>query len=206
MANVVMVTGAWHGGWSWRAVAERLRAAGHTVFTPTLPGLADGDDPSKFALADTGKFVAEFVEKRNLTDVTLVGHSWGGYVITDASHHLAKRLKKIVYWSAFVPAKDRSLFDEVPPPYQGLFAQLAEAGKGGVALPLEVWKQAFMNDAEPKVQETIHALMVPSRSSTSRTRSSRSTRRSRAPISSVATISHYRRANSVGTALRSASA
>ena len=41
----VLVTGAWHGGWAWRPVAEHLRAAGHTVYTPALPGLADGDDP-----------------------------------------------------------------------------------------------------------------------------------------------------------------
>jgi hypothetical protein len=36
----VLVHGAWHGGWCWGKVAERLRAAGHRVFTPTLTGLA----------------------------------------------------------------------------------------------------------------------------------------------------------------------
>ena len=161
MASVVLVSGAWHGGWAWRPVAERLRAAGHEVYAPTLPGLADGDDPSKFELADVGSFLVDYVEKKNLSDVTMVGHSWGGYPITDAAPRLAKRLKKLVYWSAFVPGKGRTLNDEVPPPYQGLFAQLAAAGDGGVALPLEVWKQAFMNDADAPLQEAIHALLVP---------------------------------------------
>src|SRR5271169_4511089 len=49
----VLITGAWHGGWAWRPVAEHLRAAGHAVYTPTLPGLADGDDPAQHSLADT---------------------------------------------------------------------------------------------------------------------------------------------------------
>ena len=161
MANVVLVSGAWHGGWAWHPVAERLRASGHTVFAPTLPGLADGDDPSTFELADVGNFLVDYVEKKNLTDVTMVAHSWGGYPLTDAAPRLAKRLKKLVYWSAFVPGKGRSLNDEVPPPYQGLFAQLAASGNGGVALPLEVWKQAFMNDAAAPLQEAYHALLVP---------------------------------------------
>ena len=49
---IVLVAGAWHGGWAWRPVAEHLRAAGHTVYAPTLPGLADGDDPTQYSLAD----------------------------------------------------------------------------------------------------------------------------------------------------------
>ena len=46
----VMITGAWHGGWAWRPVAQHLRASGHTVLTPTLPGLQDGDDPAAHKL------------------------------------------------------------------------------------------------------------------------------------------------------------
>jgi len=48
----VLINGAWHGGWAWRPVAQQLRAAGHRVLTPTLPGLHDGDDPTRFALSD----------------------------------------------------------------------------------------------------------------------------------------------------------
>ena len=48
----VLIPGAWHGAWSWRPVAERLRAAGHRTITLTLPGLNDGDDPSGHRLED----------------------------------------------------------------------------------------------------------------------------------------------------------
>jgi pimeloyl-ACP methyl ester carboxylesterase len=158
----LLVTGAWHGGWAWRPVAERLRAAGHRVLTPTLPGLRDGDDPTSHSLTDVVDSVVRLAEDEDLRDVTLVGHSWGGYVITGAAHRLAGRLGKLVYWSAFVPAAGRSLYDEVPPHYQSLFADLAErSGNNSVALPFEVWQGAFMQDASEEVQRLVHSLLVP---------------------------------------------
>lgn len=158
----VLITGAWHGGWAWRPVAEHLRAAGHRVLTPTLPGLHDGDDPTRYHLSDVVDAIVDLVEAADLQDVTLVGHSWGGYPVTGAAARLAPRLRKVVYWSAFVPAAGRSLYDEVPPPYQEMFAGLAAAsGNNAVAMPFEVWQAAFMTDAPEEVQRTVHALMVP---------------------------------------------
>jgi pimeloyl-ACP methyl ester carboxylesterase len=158
----VLVSGAWHGGWAWRPVAEHLRAAGHRVLTPTLPGLADGDDRSALSLQDVVDFVGDLVEREDLHDVTLVGHSWGGYVVTGAAPRLASRLTKVVYWSAFVPAPGRSLHDEVPPSYQELFDTLAaHSPDNSVALPFEVWQAAFMQDASEDVQRMVHSLLVP---------------------------------------------
>lgn len=158
----VLITGAWHGGWAWRPVAQRLRAAGHQVLTPTLPGLTDGADPREHSLADVVDSVVHTVESSNLHDVTLVGHSWGGYPITGAAPRLASRLRKLVYWGAFVPAAGRSLYDEVPPPYQQLFTAQAQAsGNNSVTLPFEVWQQAFINDGEEPVARLIHELLVP---------------------------------------------
>ena len=158
----VLITGAWHGGWAWRPVAEHLRAAGHRVVTPTLPGLHDGDDPTRYHLSDVVDAVVELFEGEDLRDVTLVGHSWAGYPITGAAPRLAGRLRKLVYWSAFVPAAGRTLLDEVPAHYQELFTGLAQAsGNNSVSLPLEVWQGAFMNDAPEDVQRLVHALLVP---------------------------------------------
>ncbi len=162
MSHFVLVTGAWHGGWAWRPVAEHLRAGGHTVHTPTLPGLADGDDPTRYTLADVVRSVVDLIEGRDLHDVTLVGHSWGGYPITGAAPAVASRLRELVYWSAFVPAAGRPLMDEVPPSYQELFSSLAESsGTNSVALPLEVWQAAFMNDAAEETQRVVHSLLLP---------------------------------------------
>jgi pimeloyl-ACP methyl ester carboxylesterase len=158
----VLITGAWHGGWAWRPLAERLRAAGHAAHTPTLPGLADGDDPTGLHLSDVVDSVVSYVEDRDLTDITLVGHSWGGYPITGAAPRLASRLRKLVYWSAFVPSAGRSLFDEVPPAFQEMFTGLAAAsGNNTVSLPFEVWANGFIADAPEPVQRLVHELLVP---------------------------------------------
>lgn len=84
----VLVAGAWHGGWAWRAVANELRAAGHEVHTPTLAGLGADDDPRGVTLTDCADSVVAYVESAGLNDVTLVVHSWGGYVLTGAPRGL----------------------------------------------------------------------------------------------------------------------
>lgn len=158
----VLITGAWHGGWAWRPVAQKLRAAGCRVLAPTLPGLDDGDDPARHSLADVTGYVAGLIEREDLRDVTLVGHSWGGYVIAGAAPAIASRLRKLVFWSAFVPAAGRSLYDEVPSGYQELFTGLAQAsGDNSVAMPYEVWRSAFITDAPEEVRQLTHSLMVP---------------------------------------------
>ena len=158
----VLITGAWHGGWAWRPVAQRLRAHGHRVLTPMLPGLSDGADPTEHSLSDVADAIVRTVESADLRDVTLVCHSWGGYPATGAAPRLAGRLRKIVYWSAFVPAAGRSLLDEVPPAYRELFkAQAAAAGGHSVALPFEVWQQAFIPDAAEPIARLLHEILVP---------------------------------------------
>ena len=158
----VLISGACHSGWTWRATAEVLRAAGHRVLAPDLPGLADGDEPGKHSLAEVGDFIVDLVESRDLRDVTLVGHSWGGYPLTAAAPRLASRLRRLVYWSAFVPADGASLMDEVPPHYAEMFRQLAAAsGNDTIVFPYEVFAGAFIQDADPAVQQLVHRLLVP---------------------------------------------
>lgn len=158
----VLISGACHGGWTWRLVAEQLRAAGHRVLAPDLPGLADGDDPERHSLADVGDFIVDLVERHDLRDVTLVGHSWGGYPLTAAAPRLASRLSKLIYWSAFVPAEGASLMDEVPPHYAEMFTQIAAAsGNNSIVFPYEVFCAAFMQDADESTQRLVHSLLVP---------------------------------------------
>lgn len=158
----LLISGAWHGGWAWRPVAQRLRAAGHRALTPTLPGLADGDDPTAHSLADVADFLVDLVQTQDLRDLTVVGHSWGGYPMTAVVPRIADRLARVVYWSAFVPAAGASLLDECPPPYVELFTSLAGAsGNNSVTLPFEVWQSGFMQDAGEDVQRLVHGLLVP---------------------------------------------
>jgi pimeloyl-ACP methyl ester carboxylesterase len=160
--NFVLVHGAWHGGWSWQPVASTLRTGGHRVSAPTCPGLGINDDPSGVTLADCVDALVSHVEASSGDDITLVGHSWGGYVIAGAAPRLASRLKGLVFWSAFVPEAGRPLYDEVPPSYQSLFRRSAEASDDNtVALPLEVFQNAFMGDAEPAAAAVVHSVLRP---------------------------------------------
>ncbi len=160
--DFVLVHGAWHGGWAWQPVAARLRAAGHRVSAPTSPGLAVDDDPRGVTLADCVDALVDHVEKSDRTGATLVGHSWGGYVVAGAAPRLASRLKRIVFWSAFVPEAGRSLRDEVPPEYQGLFDSLAQGTDDNtVSLPLEVFQQGFMGDAALETAAVVHSVLRP---------------------------------------------
>lgn len=133
MATFVLVHGAWHGGWCWRRVADRLRAAGHDVYTPTLTGLADRShllSPS-VRLQTHILDIANLLSWEDLESVILCGHSYGGMVITGAADREASRIKSLVYVDAFVPSDGESAMDSRPPERVKLaFEQIRSVGEG----------------------------------------------------------------------------
>ena len=113
---IVLVHGAWHGGWCWDKVRARLEAAGHRVLTPSLTGLGEREHlrqpiPS---LATHVADIVNLVEAEELRDVVLVGHSYGGMVITGAADALRDRIRHLVYLDAAVPADGQSFASFVP--------------------------------------------------------------------------------------------
>jgi pimeloyl-ACP methyl ester carboxylesterase len=115
---VVLVHGAWHGGWCWSKLAPLLRAASHQVFAPTLTGL--GERVHQLA-ADVGlgthvQDVTALLEYEDLRDVILVGHSYGGMVIAGVAAAAAPRVAKLVYLDAFLPEHGKSVKDYAPLP------------------------------------------------------------------------------------------
>jgi pimeloyl-ACP methyl ester carboxylesterase len=114
VSTYVLVHGAWHGSWCWPRVSSRLRAGGHEVFTPTLTGLGEREHLAKDDVnLDTHVTdVVKLLEFEDLNDVVLVGHSYGGFVVTGVVDEAASRLKAVVYLDAFVPpAGDVSTLD-----------------------------------------------------------------------------------------------
>jgi pimeloyl-ACP methyl ester carboxylesterase len=113
----VLVHGAWHGGWCWRRVVERLRSAGRTVHAPTLTGLGERSHlfgPS-VTLASHVQDVVAVLEFEDLRDVVLVGHSYGGTVITGVADRAPERLAHLVYLDALVPEDGQSWRDTIWP-------------------------------------------------------------------------------------------
>lgn len=144
----VLVHGAWHTGAELEATAAHLRAAGHTVHCPTLAGNRPGDDRSRIGLSDAIDSLVGFLEAQSLTDVRLVGHSYGGMVIAGAADRAASRIRRLVYVNAFVPLDGQCLNDLVPPHYVALFDAVAATSNQAVVLPFEIWREAFINDAD----------------------------------------------------------
>ncbi|MDM0109082.1 alpha/beta hydrolase [Variovorax sp. J22R24] len=111
MANFVLVHGAWHGGWCYRETAGALRAAGHTVFTPTHTGVGERFHQSRenVTLETHIRDVCGCIEWEELDNVILVGHSYGGMVITGVADRMSDRIRSLVYLDAFVPEHGDSL-------------------------------------------------------------------------------------------------
>ena len=144
----VLVHGAWHTGAEIEPAAEHIRKLGHTVHCPTMAGNRPGDDRSRIGLENAAQSLCAFLRDKNLKDVRLVGHSWGGMVISRAVDVMPERIKRLVYVNAFVPNPGESLNDMVPPIYVGLFDSIAAANNGAVMLPFPIWREAFINDAD----------------------------------------------------------
>jgi len=157
----VLVHGAWHTGAELEAVARELRAAGHAVLCPTLAGNRPDDDRARTGLADAVASLVDFVETQKLTQVRLVGHSYGGMVISGAAARLLPRLARMVYVNAFVPLPGECLNDIVPPHYKSLFDAVAAGNGNAVMLPFEIWREAFINDADLELAQASYAKLNP---------------------------------------------
>jgi pimeloyl-ACP methyl ester carboxylesterase len=111
MATFVLVHGAWFGGWCWQKVIPFLEAAGHEVYAPTHTGLAErASELSPEVGLDTHiQDVVGLLEERNLHGVILVGHSYGGMVITGVVDQVPERIAHLIYLDTFVPRDGESM-------------------------------------------------------------------------------------------------
>jgi pimeloyl-ACP methyl ester carboxylesterase len=161
-STFVLVPGMCHGGWVWHPVAQRLQAAGHRTVALTMPGLAFGDDPVGLRLKDAVNYIVAEIERRNLTDVVLVGHSWGGLPITVVAHHLSGRVAKVVYFSAIVPGQGLSAIDENPPHFADYMRAAIEASTDRtIPVSFDAFQQFMMQGEPESVQRLVFDLLTP---------------------------------------------
>jgi pimeloyl-ACP methyl ester carboxylesterase len=111
MATFVLVHGAWHGGWCWQKLIPFLEAAGHEVYAPTLTGLAEraSELSPDVGLETHIQDIVGLLKEKNLNGVILVGHSYGGMVITGVVDQVPERIAHLVYLDTFVPRDGESM-------------------------------------------------------------------------------------------------
>jgi pimeloyl-ACP methyl ester carboxylesterase len=116
MATFVLVHGAWSGGLIWRNVARTLRKADHDVYTPTLTGLGERRHllNREIDLDTHIQDILGLIDYEDLCGFVLVGHSYGGMVVTAVADAVPDRVGSLVYLDAFVPENGQSLVSIVP--------------------------------------------------------------------------------------------
>lgn len=102
MATYVLIHGAYQGGWIWKPVAERLRAAGHTAQALTLDGCGERHHLARpgITVATQAQEVAQYLFYEDLQQVVLVGTSSGGMVISKAAELARERIARLVFVDA----------------------------------------------------------------------------------------------------------
>jgi pimeloyl-ACP methyl ester carboxylesterase len=119
VTTFVLVHGTGHGGWCWRFIAPMLRAAGYDVYTPTLTGLGASShllhELNRISLHTHIKDITNMLFYEDLSDVVLVGHSYGGMVITGVAAKQPQRLAHLVYLDAYLPMEGENEITIWPP-------------------------------------------------------------------------------------------
>lgn len=106
----VIVHGAWGGSWAFRDVESLLRARGHEVYRPSLTGLGERVHLASPEI-DLSTHVMDVVNVllyEELEDVVLVGHSYGGMVVTGVADRVPERIAQLIYLDAFLPESGES--------------------------------------------------------------------------------------------------
>ncbi len=135
--SFVLVHGLWHGGWSWRRVAELLRARGHRVTTPTHTGLGERSHllTASITLETFVEDIVNHLKWEDLSDVVLVGHSFAGAPISGAADRVPERIARLIYLDAAIMEDGETWFGLLPSDMVAERIRLAGDFSGGLSLP-----------------------------------------------------------------------
>lgn len=133
----VLIHGAWHGAWCWQRVAPLLQAAGHVVLAPSLAGVGERapELTEELGLDRMIEDVAADIDASGLTDIVLVGHSFGGWVIAGIADRLPKRIDRLVFLDANLVQDGTSPFDTLSAEVAASRRAAASLSPGGLTMP-----------------------------------------------------------------------
>ncbi len=161
MGTFVLVHGTGGGGWYWRFIVPLLRARGHEVYTPTMTGVGASSHLShelnRISLATHIEDVSNTLFYEDLSGVVLVGHSYGGMVITGVAAKAPQRLAHLVYLDAYLPLEGESEIDLWPPDQLARYrTDIASGAKFRKPPPPSV-----LGVTDPKIAEWMEQRLTP---------------------------------------------
>ncbi|MCT4357565.1 alpha/beta fold hydrolase [Streptomyces sp. Je 1-79] len=158
MTEFVLVAGAWLGAWAWDEVVSELRAAGHRAHAVTLSGLAERQgEPAGQRTHVTD--IVDRVERLDLRDVVLVGHSYAGIPVGQAAERIGDRLSRIVFVDSNVPVDGESFVSAWPEGRPMVEASIARNGGFWPPLGAEEYEGQGLEDAQ--IARIVHSTPHP---------------------------------------------
>ncbi len=137
----------------------RRKVIRHSV--PTIAGHGKGVDKN-VNHAQCTQSIIDFILEKDLRDIVLLGHSFGGTILSQVAPALPERIRRLIFWNAFVCEDGNSLLDEIPEHYRALFAELVtQSSDYTVTLPFPIWREVFINDADLELAQTAYARLSP---------------------------------------------
>jgi pimeloyl-ACP methyl ester carboxylesterase len=134
MSTFVLVHGAWHDDSAWNSVNH----------------------------AQCTQSIVDYIIDKDLTDIVLLGHSFGDTIIMKVAQAISTRIRRLIFLDAFVLNDAESLRDNLPLPTQELVDGLAEASDDNtMMLPFDIWRETFLNDADLDLAKSSYAQLSP---------------------------------------------
>jgi pimeloyl-ACP methyl ester carboxylesterase len=161
MTTFVLVHGAWHDGSAFTSTIKHLGSRGHSAFAPTLAGNGKNADKHVDHPRCT-QSVVDYIVGRDLTDIVLLGHSFGGTIIQKVSEAIPERIRRLIFLNAFILSDGSYLLGETPPPFESIFSALAHTSPDStVTLPFDLWRDAFINGSDPELVRSTYEMLSP---------------------------------------------
>lgn len=138
MTAFILVPGMCHGAWCFDGLAHSLRSAGHRVLAVTLTGVAERAHLLAGAVnLDThiADVLAAIEAYAPMDDLVLVGHSYGGMVITGVADRIPERITSMVFVDAVVPQDGEACWDIVDEAEHAWYVKVDNTGFGVPPLP-----------------------------------------------------------------------
>ena len=161
MRTYFCLPGAWMGAWAWTFVLDRLRVAGHAAQAHCFPGVGERAAELSPQL-DNDAFLADaiaLIERKNLGDLVLVGHSFGSLIASLIVDRMPERIAHLVIIDGGIATDGQSIFGRIPPEIAAKRRKLAKTVNGMEVLPFAPVGSLVIDD--PELAAWTHRQLTP---------------------------------------------